>query len=271
MDTFYKTVLLFIIVVLHSHMLCAQKVASKAIEKTYDMTNAGELYIKNKYGDIIVNGWEKNTIKIVTNISVKHKKKENAENLLNRISVSIKKTNDFIHISSEIADKKTGFFTKYFNKANPFDFDKSNIQINYKIYLPSNAEIAITNKFGDVIIDDYTGKLKADIQHGDMWINEHITNASIAMKFGKLQAKSILYGNIELKNGELNLEHSDNLRVNSSGSTIHIDTIKLLEIYSSKDKIIIEEAAKINGEIKYSNINLNAVEEEITKQKTKEK
>ncbi len=262
MDTFYKTMLLFIIAI-HSNWLCAQEVASKKIEKTYAMTNAGELYLDNKYGDIIINGWDKNTIKIVTNINVKHKKKENAKSLLDRIDILIKNSNDFVHVSSEIADKNTGFFAKYFNKANPFDYDKSNIQINYEIYLPSNAVIDVNNKFGDIIFDDYKGKLKANLQHGDMWINEDLVNVSIDMKFGKLHAKSILYGSLKLKNGELDLEHSDNLRISSSGTTMKINKVTLLELYSSKDKITIEEIDKINGEVKFSNININSLAQEI--------
>mgnify|MGYP000005419982 CR=1 FL=1 len=262
MDTFYK-ILLFMILTTQSYSLYGQEKVLKKIAKTYTMTNAGKLTLENKYGDVIINGWDKNSIKITVNIKVVHRKKENAKSLLDRINIDVKNTNDFVLIRSEIADKNTGFFAKYFNKANPFDYDKTNIQIDYEIYMPLNAEVNISNKFGDVILEDFTGKLKATVQHGDMWINDDLTNASLDVKFGKLDAKSILYGSIRLKNGELNLENSDNLRIDSSGTIIHIDSVSLLEIYSSKDNITINKLSEIKGEFQFSKVYLNTVEKEI--------
>ncbi len=241
----------------------SQEVLTKTIEEMYKMTNAGELHLDNKYGNIIINGWEKNNISIKIDIKVTNKKKENAKILLNRIVANIKTANDFVNITSEISEKNTSLFSRYFNKVNPFEFDKSNVEINYTIYLPINAEINITNKFGDVIIDNWTGRLKANIEHGDLWINDAITNARIDMKFGKLRGKSITYGTISLKNGAIDIESSNRLLLKTSGTKIEIETIIDLELISSKDEIIIQNVKKIHGELNFSNAQIDHVEEKI--------
>ena len=262
MHIFYKKITPIVILLL-SFSMHSQEVLTKTINEIYEMTHAGELHLDNKYGNITINGWEENDISIKIDIKVTNKKKENAKALLDRIVANIKTANDFVSITSEISEKNTSLFSRYFNKVNPFDFDKSNVEINYTIYLPINAEIDITNKFGDVIIDNWTGKLKANVEHGDLWINDAINNARIDMKFGKLRSKSIAYGTISLKNGDVDIKSSKNLLLKTSGTKIEIDQVIDLEIISSKDEIIIQKVGKIRGELNFSNAQIEHVEKKI--------
>ncbi len=260
---FYKSLLLILISQFLTPSVWAQEKVSKTIEKMYPLTNAGELHLENKYGNIIINGWEKKTIQIKAEIQVIKKKKEDAEELLNRIKTKINNTEDFISISSVIEEKSNSMFSRFFNKANPFDFDKSNIQINYTIYLPFNAEVNLTNKFGDIIISSWNGKLKANVQHGDMWVNKSLNNANIEMKYGKLKTKSITYGNIRFKNGEIDIAASKDLKITSSGTVLNIENVEALEIHSSKDKITIDNIGSIQGKLMFSTVSLNTVLESI--------
>ncbi len=263
MDIFYKKLMLLTLTLVCCGALWSQESVSKKIEKTYPMTNAGELGLDNKYGDITITGWDKNSLKITMDIEVTHKKKDIAEDLLERINADIQTSGDLVSFTSEIAEKRTSFFSRYFNKANPFDFDKSNVKINYTVYLPTNAELDITNKFGDLVIEEWTGKLKANVQHGDVWVNDNITNANIELKFGKLNAKSITYGNIRMKNGKIHMEESKDLRINSNGSTIDIGRISSLELYSSKDEVAFENIGSIVGDLKFSTIYIDTLNNDI--------
>ena len=263
MDTPYKNSLLCLAMVLMANMMLAQEKVSKTISETFEMSNAGELQVDNKYGNITIHGWSKSNISITVDITTTHKKRENAQNLLDRIEPRIISMTEFVTISSEIAEKNKGFLAEYFNKANPFDFDRSNIQINYSIYLPANAVVDINNKFGDVILEDWTGKLKIDVQHGDIWINKNLKNTEINLKYGKLRAKNINFGSINIKNGSMSLGKSKDLRLTSSGSTIDLEEISSLEIYSSKDEITINEVETIYGKLEFSNVTLENLDNEI--------
>ncbi len=266
--TFYKYLLLILIIFYAKNDIHAQEKVSKKIEKTYAFTNTGELHLENKYGNVIINGWEKKTIQITIDIQVFKKKKDVAKELLQRIKPQIDNTEDFISITSIIEEKNTSMISKFFNKeffntVNPFDFDKGNIQIDYTIHLPTNAEINIINKFGDIIISEWGGKLKANAQHGDIWINKDLNNANIEMKFGKLKTKSITYGNIHLKNGEIDIKDSKDLKINSNGTIIKIEHVKSLEIYSSKDQVTINKIGNLRGKIMFSSMYLNDVYQNI--------
>ena len=263
MDTLYKKILFLGMLILVGQLLLSQEKISKNISKEYPMSNVGTLRLENKYGDINLYGWDRKNISITVSITVMHKKKENAEDLLKRINPSIQQLNDFVEINFEIADKSESFFTKYFNKANPFDFDRSNVQVNYTIYMPLNAKLDVTNKFGHVFLEDWKGALNANIEHGDLWISENLNKADIEMKYGKVRAASINYGNIDIKNGDLDINESKNLRINSSGTEIGIKNATSLELFSSKDEVNLEEVGTIYGNLKFTNVTIERLQKEI--------
>ncbi|GAA3581795.1 hypothetical protein [Snuella lapsa] len=259
---YYKN-LVTVVLILVIQSMFSQETVTNTMDKTFKMTSSDELHLDNKYGSITVNGWDENKMAISIEIKVSSKKRDNALNLLNRIEPRIKVSGNFISVISEISEKNTGFLSKYFNKVNPFDIDKNNVEINYTIYLPKQAGINLTNKFGDVVIDGWKGRLKANIQHGDLWINESITNATVDMKFGKLKSKSITYGSISLKNGEIYVDTSQDLVLKTAGSTIKIAEVASLELQTSKDDIEIKRVGSLFGDLQFSNVQLDSVEHKI--------
>ena len=263
MATLYRKLLLFIVVFGLGLPMVAQEKVTKKLVKSYTLTNAGELHLDNKYGNVNIYGWNKEELSLTVTITVTHKKKDNAQELLNRIKPILRSSENFVSLSYEIGENNSGFFSQLFEKANPFDFDRSNVQIEYKVFLPQKAEIEVTNKFGDVFIEDWNGALQANIEHGDMWVSENLNKADITMKYGELRALNINYGTIDLKNGELDMQDSKNLRINSSGSDIEIKKITSLEFYSNKDEVNLEEVGSIYGSLKFTNLQLNRLSSDI--------
>ncbi|MGO4921112.1 hypothetical protein [Maribacter spongiicola] len=263
MDTLYKKLLLFAAALVFGLTVTAQEKVSKKVTKSYKFTNGGELRLENKYGNITVFGWNKNEVSITVNMTVTHKKKDNATDLLHRIAPVITSNDNYLSVNYEISDKSSGFFSNLFEKANPFDFDRSNVKIDYKVYMPQMTILNISNKFGDVLIEDWDGILKVDVEHGDIWINENITKADITLKYGKLKAKSIVNGSIYLNNGVLDMDDANRLQINSSGSKIDMQTVSSLELISNKDEVTLNVVASMNGTLKFSNVVLNNLKSDL--------
>lgn len=257
MDTLCKKLIWVALLLVIGQGARAQGDVSKKIEKTYKMTDAGELHLENKYGNINLYGWNKDEVSVVISIVVNHRKKENAQDLLKRISPVIRESNNYVAISYEIAEKNQGWFGKLFDEANPFDFNRSNIQIDYTVYMPEKAELEVTNTFGDVTIEGWKGQLKGNIEHGNLWLSEDLNKADIDIKYGKLRARSINFGNLNLKNGDLDMEDSKSLRINSSGTELSINKVTSLEFYSNKDEVSISEVGTIYGTLKFTTLELN--------------
>lgn len=262
MDTLCKKLLFVALVLLIGQSVTAQEKVSKKLTKTYAMTNAGELQLENKYGSITLNGWEKDELSVEISIAVNHRKKENAEELLKRIQPIMREGDDFVSLSYEILEKSSGWFANFFEKANPFDYDRSNIQIDYTIYMPAKAALKLSNTFGDVVLQGWSGRLKSLVEHGDIWIGENLNKADITMRYGKLRAKDLSYGSIDIKNGELDMSNSKSLRLNSSGSDITLNAITSLEIYANKDEITAEEVHTMFGNLKFTTLELDRLSDE---------
>lgn len=263
MDTLCKKLMWVALTLVLGHAVTAQETVSKKIAKTYALTDAGKVHLENKYGNIKLFGWEKDEVSIAINIAVTNKKLENARDLLKRINPIIRNSDGYVSISHEIGEKSRGFFAKLYDDANPFEFNRSNIQIDYTVYMPKNAELEIKNTFGDVIIEDWTGKLKADVDYGDLWINDDLNKVDIDVKYGKLRAQSIDYGTISLKNGEFDMENAKSLKVTSSGTDIQIEHVTSLEFFSNKDDVTVQEVGTIYGNLEFTKIQLNRLVKDV--------
>ncbi len=263
MATPYKTLLGIALLLFSVQVSTAQKSVSKVIEERFPLTNAGELQLENKYGTITVTGWEQNEVAVRIDVQVNHRKRDNAENLLGRIRPRINSGSEYVSIVSEIANKNTGWFADLFNRTNPIDFDRSHVQIDYEVFLPKKAELKITNRFGDVFIEDWSGSLNTLIEHGNLWLGEDLNKADIILKFGKVRARNLNYTSLNLKNGELDMENAKSLRINSSGTEMTMGTVNSLELYSNKDDIRLNEVGTIYGNLKFGTLNLERLTRDV--------
>lgn len=262
MGTLYKTYI-GLLLLLFSMGTSAQERVAKTIEKQFKLDTNGELHIDNKYGNVTVDGWDQPMVKVEITVKVNHKKLENAKDLLGRVKPEIRANQSYVSITSVIANKNTGWFADFFNKTNPIDTDRSRVQIDYKIYLPKRAKLNITNKFGDILIENWQGHLVANLEHGDLWLGDSINRGDIELKFGKIRAKDINFARITIKNGDLSMENAKKLQLTTEGSEIQLNTIATLELYANKDEIHIEEVAHLFGSLNFSTIRIEQLQTDI--------
>ncbi|WP_222984141.1 hypothetical protein [Flagellimonas meishanensis] len=263
MDTRYKLALWMAMLLLSAHIGMAQERVSKTVERSFPLTNAGELRLENKYGNVTLTGWEQDKVSVKIEIRVNHRKRDNAKDLLGRINPEFKSGSGMVSITSEISNKNTGWFADFFNRTNPIDLDRSHVQIDYEVFLPKKVKLKVTNRFGDVFIEDWNGPLNVLIEHGDLWINEDLGKADIILKFGKVKARNLNYASLDLKNGVLDMEDSKSLQLNSSGTEIKINTVNSFEVHSNKDNITVDEAGTVYGSLKFSTFNLERLTQDV--------
>ncbi len=263
MATLYKTILCLAFVLFAVHISTAQERVSKSVEEYFPLTDAGTLQLENKYGNITVNGWDKDEVSVKIDIVVNRRKRDDARDLLSRISPNIKSSRDLVSITSEVAKKNTGWFADFFNRTNPIDLDRSRVQINYTVFLPKKANLKVTNRFGDVILEDWSGELNSLIEHGDLWISEDLSRADIILKFGKVKARNLNYASLNLKNGELDMENAKSLRINGSGTEMKLASVNALELYSNKDDIDIQEIGTVYGNLKFTTLHMERLSQDV--------
>ncbi|WP_420571229.1 hypothetical protein [Kordia sp.] len=224
----------------------SQHKSTEEIKEIHAFSNESKLYLENKYGDIFVSGWDKNNIEIVVNIEAESKTEEKAEKLLKRVQTSIVVSDKEVKLTSTIAKKEGGFL----GRLDPFKNEKT--KINYTIYMPKNATIEAYNTYGNIIISDWNGMLKSEIEHGEIQLSSTIRNANLTVKHGKLNAVRIEESHITVKDATVTIHNGNNLKIDADGSEMTLNNMKNLALYSNKDNIDILKVDGITGNIKHS-------------------
>ena len=247
--------LLCVVLFMTASVAYGQLSSSKTITKLFAMTDDGQVIIGNKYGSIEMRGWNIDSVKVQIEIVTQGESDE----LIKRIKPTFDDAEEFLKVNAVIEPKRQGYFNRLFRDINPIEFNKGDIDINYVVYLPTGAQMKITNKFGDVIIEGCQGRLRANIEHGDLRISDNIGQLEANVEFGMIRAHKLSTAELQLKNGSVDISSAEHIQLNSAGSDIEIDSIGTLRVMSGKDKIIIGSVGTISGELRFSEIRIQEV------------
>jgi len=260
---FYSIGLLFLALLL-PYKSAAQERISKQINESHAFTQKGELSIENKYGDIYLNGWSQDAIQITVNIDSKGKNAAAAKDLLDRIQPSIAVQGDRVVVTTNITKKEENLLNRFLSRVDSNKGEKANSQIDYTIYLPQNAKVKLTNKYGDLIVSGWNGNLTATVEHGDIRLPDQLQESVLSVKFGKLKATELINSEVISRDARININKATQLALDANGSDINLEEIGALELISDKDEIEVGHVKLVQGEVKYSTVNINNLSDRIS-------
>jgi len=217
----------------------------KIVEKVYSVGNGTSLEIENKFGYVEVNNWDKSEIKITVEIISNSKNEKRAQEHLERINIDFSEGNSSITCSTNFDNIKSK--------------NGEGFEVNYTIYMPAINPLSITNKFGDVRMDDRFGNLNLNVGYGSIKAGNVNGNSSIKVSFGKAELDVIKDGKIEVKYSNMQLEEADNIEVVQSFSDIELGKIKVLKLESKYGDVEIDEVDDINASVQFSGFGIGAL------------
>ncbi len=195
-----KNLVILIVFCLAALQIQAQKVIEKEIS-----TSANEVKVAFKFAkDITIKTWDKNTIYLKAEVSVKDGEFDDYFNLKIDNSSVLDIASDYGELFDMWKEKRGS------NKGNNWDpCNNLNIDAFYTLYVPRNMRLRVKSISGNVQSENYQGELIVDI----------------------------ISGNIDIKqyNGDLNLKTiSGDIDINVAKSRLKAETISGM-IYSDKD------------------------------------
>ncbi len=222
-------------------------------EMTRDMYEAfplGEettVEIENKYGDVYIETWEKDSVAFEIEIVAYAEKDEFLEELLDLVEIDFKSYSTFIIAKTEIGESqnlldKAGFFISKKIAGT------KEVRVNYRVFLPTETALSIENEFGDIYIDEYLGEIDIDLSHGELRANLLADIQSIKIRYGEVKIDEASGGRLNLgfvKGAELGL--LSDVFIKSSSSEIDIEEIDVLKLESRLDEIYIESLGELAG------------------------
>jgi hypothetical protein len=234
----YKSGKLFLALLLVSFTLSAQEV-TKEFHKEYNAGTNTTLEISNRYGDVVVESWDKDQVVIDVKVTVELPNKERAQKLLGYIDVQFSEGENLISAKTIIDDKFS--FTGW-------GFDSKKFSIDYTIKMPVGTALTLSNRYGNTDINELHGLINLNIKYGNLTAGK-LTRGNIK----PLNSVNIAYGKGSIDEAgwlDLTLRYVGSFGITKS---------QALLLDSKYSKLSLSETSSMVGESKYDNIRIESI------------
>lgn len=168
----------------------------KNISKTYTVGPNDKLEIENSFGNVVINTWNKNEIKVDVEIGAKASTEEKAQDMMNEISVKDDRSGNTIYWKTDIGDINDNHHGKR-NKNN--DENERKFYIDYTVYMPASNALTIENSFGKTTVPDFNGQVNLTSKFGGLTTGKLANVDEIDVEFGTAELGPLNNGDITFK------------------------------------------------------------------------
>jgi len=223
---------------------------TKVIKKEYTVNPDAQVILENKFGQIHCNNWEKNLVSIEIRITVTANSQEAANNLLDLVNIISNGTPSQVETRTVLS--KEGFS------------GNSKLNVDYTVNMPATVNLNLTNKFGDVFLNDLSGKGNLSVAYGNLEVNKLLNSDNVIdIKFGKGDIQYITGAMVSLKYSEMKVEYAGSLFVDSKFSNLEGNKIISLSIGFEGGNIDVQNSSSFTGKSKFSDLNISHLDKKI--------
>jgi len=236
---------------------------SRSVSKVFLAPATAEIQIVNKYGDIHLVPWEKDSVRFEIQLSVTTSKEEKLDKIFSTVDFEFEETKYFI-IARTMFKGQNAFWTEVSDMANLVFSGGTHTQIDYIVYLPENNALKIENKFGNVYTTDHSGKVDIFVSNGDLKAHSFSGQTKLRVDFGNATIDRVTSGTLSINYAELHLEEASELILETKSSKIFLTDIDWLQLDSGRDKYYIKLAGEVSGSTYFSDVTLEKVARQIS-------
>lgn len=242
---------------------------SQVYEKSRHETKTCRVYketaleVYNKYGNVQLFIWDKDSVRIDIDLQIKASKEAKVDKIFEYIDFDLSESKYFVIARTQL-NQQGAFWAEVSDLANTLFSGGTVVQIDYDVYLPQNLNIRIENKFGNIYTTDHTGKTNIILSNGDLKANDLTGNSDLQISFGNASVNHIESGKLTLNYSEFDLGSAGTLNLESKSSTVNISKIGSLDLNSRRDKIRVDEANVVSGVTSFSYLTLKSFTSDLT-------
>lgn len=261
-----KSKILLVILILTLGFICVSAqtyTENKNILKSYKVYPGTILEINNKYGKIELTTWNKDSVRIEANLSIKANSASKVMKLRNTINFDFSATSHYIVAKTVFGGPSNSVLNELRDLAESIVSGGSEVKIDYSVTTPKNINLRLTNKYGDVYADDIQGDIQLIVSNGGIKANDISGNVSIELAFGDGYVNKIDQGRLILSYANFSLKESGRLTLESKSSKISIGNVESLKIQSKRDKLQLGSVKVLIGESYFSDVVVSTLVEEL--------
>ncbi len=234
---------------------------SKQLSRSFPVNSNTEIEISNKYGNVNINTWEKDSVRFEIEFEVKGSKQTKVDKTFNLIDFEFESTK--YYATAHTLFIGNSFWNDVSDKGSNFFGSKTTARIVFNVYMPSTVNLKISNKYGNIYIGDYTGKLTVELSNGDFKANNLSGYSIISSEFGSCDIQEMDEGKLNMKYGGLYLNKGEQLVIESKSSEFHLSEIGGMKISSKRDRFFISQLGSLKGNSDFSRLEIEHINKEL--------
>jgi hypothetical protein len=224
---------------------------TKVIKKEFTVNPDAQLTIENSFGSVHCNNWEKNIVQIEVKVTVDARDENAATKMFDKIIININGTSSQVEAKTVLPD---GGFK-----------GRSSVKIDYTINMPTTINLDLSNKFGDIYINELGGKGVINLGYGSMEAGKFLNSDNLLdIKFSSANIKSIKGAVVNLKYSQMDLGYAGSMRLDSKYSDLDADKIISLVMNFEGGKLNLEEGSVIDSKSKFSDLKIGRLGQSLT-------
>jgi hypothetical protein len=236
---------------------------SQKIIRTFGAGPETRLDLTNKYGTVHIIPWKKDSVRIAIDLFIKSSSTAKLEKLKRNVDFEFTDTKYYIIAYTRFGSRGGTFFSDLMDLGSTIIPSKNEVKIDYTVHIPSHLNINITNKYGDIYIDDMKGSVSVNLSNGDIKANSLTGESNISLNFGNGIINELGNSRLTIAYADVEIQKAGQLNIDSKSSKIRIRQVRILRINSKRDKYSVSSIDNLFGESWFSDIWLSRMNEEI--------
>ncbi len=223
---------------------------TRGIRKAWAKNGITALKIVNKFGEVKIDDQGGDSITVKVLITIDNPSSSKAKDLMDKIKIDFQRNGGQVSAETEIDENFRS---------------KQSFSIDYLINIPKDRELNVTNKYGNVIVNELNAKGYFDVSYGSLTAGKIKAPAGNPVKmivnYGKANLETINDGELEFKYSKLYADEITNLVLDTKYSTVNLHKTNNLVLESKYDGINIDEVDKFKSVSKYTNYKIGLLTE----------
>ncbi len=218
---------------------------TKKIYKSFPLNQVAKLELTNKYGNIQMVDNRKDSVVISVEIWVEGSGSR-AQKLLDNINVNIDKEGNTVSASTEFR--------------NDFNNSSQEFSIDYRVSIPADRDLSVTQKYGTVNMDNLTGKGIFDIKYGEIRAKNLLSpQLTMDLAYSKASIDATRDFSLTIKYSKLSLIKGEDLKVDSKYSVLNIGDCKEVTLDSKYDDVKSKSISSLTANSMYTGYKVDRI------------
>ncbi|WP_128547412.1 DUF4097 family beta strand repeat-containing protein [Larkinella soli] len=201
----------------------------KTIVKVYDVSQKDNLVIENQFGNVNINLWSRDEIRVDITITANSSSDERVQRFLDAVEIIEKRNGDQIMLKTQIERNGMGQNGNWIINKNK-DGEKNFVQIDYQVSMPKGNALTVKNSFGNTTIPTFRAPLTVNNQYGNFYATELVgSQNTIDVRFGKAEIRQIENGKLNIQYSKLQLDKANVLNLNNQFGALKIGEVNVLD------------------------------------------